>query len=303
MRVETKTIYMKNKFLSAIGTIVLVATFFQSAAQNYDTVKIITHKVTEKIFTLEGDGGNIGVLTGNDGTIIIDDQFAPLSEKIKTALKALNDKPVRFVINTHFHGDHSGGNENFGKDGAVIIAQDNSRSRMTTEQFIAAFNSRTPAAPYDALPKVTFTESVTLHLNGETLQVMHVSNAHTDGDAIIFFKESNVIHTGDVYVRYGLPFIDQPHGGSIDGMIKGTDQIIALANDVTKIIPGHGAIATKKDLIEYRAMLQTLRDRIAGAMSKGKTLTEIIASAPTKEYPAVFDRSVFITLVYDSLKK
>ena len=294
---------MKNKFLSAIGTIVFIATFFQSGAQNYDTVQIITHKITEKIFSLEGAGGNIGVLTGKDGTIIIDDQFAPLSKKIKAALKILNDNPVRFVINTHFHGDHSGGNENFGKDGAVIIAQDNSRSRMTTEQFIAAFNSRTPAAPYDALPKVTFTESVTLHLNGETLQVMHLSNAHTDGDAIIFFKESNVIHTGDVYVRYGLPFIDQPHGGSIDGMIKGTDQIIALANDDTKIIPGHGAIATKKDLIEYRAMLQTLRDRIAGAMSKGKTLTEIIASDPTKEYAAVFDRSAFITLVYDSLKK
>ena len=295
---------MKNKFLSAIGTIVFIATFFQSGAQNYDTVQIITHKITEKIFMLEGAGGNIGVLTGNDGIIIIDDQFAPLSEKIKTALKALNDNPVRFVINTHFHDDHTGGNENFGKDnGAVIIAQDNSRLRMTTEQFIAAFNSRTPAAPYGALPKVTFTESITLHLNGETLQAKHISNAHTDGDAIIFFKESNVIHTGDVFVRYGLPFIDQTHGGSIDGMIKGTDQIIALANDNTKIIPGHGAIAAKKDLIEYRMMLQTLRDRIEGAMSKGKTLTEIIASDPTKEYTAVFDRSAFITLVYDSLKK
>ena len=294
---------MKNKILSAAGTIFFIAAFLSSGAQGFDTVEIKTHKITDKIFMLEGSGGNIGVITGDDGTVIIDDQFAPLTEKIKTALKALSDKPVRFVINTHYHGDHVGGNENFGKDGAVIIAQDNSRMRMTTEQFIAAFNSRTPAAPYDALPKVTFTESITLHLNGETLEVMHINNAHTDGDAIILFKESNVIHAGDVFVRYGLPFIDQPSGGSIDGMIKGTDQIIALANDDTKIIPGHGAIATKKDLIEYRAMLQTLRDRIAGAMSKGKTLTEIIASDPTKEYTAAFDRSAFITLVYDSLKK
>lgn len=294
---------MKNKLLSAIGTIIFVAAFLSSGAQNFDTVQIITHKITDKIFMLEGSGGNIGVITGNDGTVIIDDQFAPLSEKIKTSLKALSANPVRFVINTHYHGDHVGGNENFGKDGAIIIAQDNSRLRMTTEQFLAAFNSRTPPAPYDALPKITFTESVTLHLNGETLQVIHIKNAHTDGDAIIYFKESNVIHTGDVFVRYGLPFIDQEHGGSIDGMIKGTDEIIALANDDTKIIPGHGAIATKKDVIEYRTMLQTLRDRIANAMKQGKTLAEIIASDPTKEYTAAFDRSSFITLVYDSLKK
>ena len=160
-----------------------------------------------------------------------------------------------------------------------------------------------PPAAYDALPKITFTESVTLHLNGETLELTHIKNAHTDGDAIIYFKESNVIHAGDVFVRYGLPFIDQPHGGSIDGMIKGVDKILSIVNDDTKIIPGHGALANKKDLLEYKKMLQILRDRIAGAMKAGKTLNEIIAADPTKEYTAAFDRSAFITLVYDSLKK
>lgn len=280
------------------------AIFIQKAtAQEFDSVEIKTNKLSEKIFMLEGSGGNIGVLTGKDGTVLIDDQFAPLSEKINNALKKLTDKTVKFVINTHFHDDHVGGNENFASEGTVIVAQANSRLRMTTDQLMAAFNSTQKAAPYQALPKITFTESVTLHLNGETVEVLHIKNAHTDGDAVIYFKESNIIHTGDVFVRYGLPFIDQPHGGSIDGMIAGIDDIMNLINDDTKIIPGHGDIATKKDMFDYKKMLQTVRDRITDGIKKGKTLNEIIASDPTKEYTAGFDRSAFITLVYDSLKK
>jgi cyclase len=294
--------HMKTILLIACCCIAFTIFIQKAKAQEFDSVEIKTNKMSEKIFMLEGSGGNIGVLTGKDGTVLIDDQFAPLSEKIKRAVKALNDNPVRFVINTHFHGDHAGGNENFGKEGAVIVAQENSRLRMTTDQLMAAFNDTQKAAPYDALPKITFTESVTLHLNGETVQVLHIKNAHTDGDAVIYFKESNIIHTGDVFVRYGLPFIDQPHGGSIDGMIAGIDQITALINGDTKIIPGHGAIAAKKDLLDYKKMLQTVRDRIADGIKKGKTLKEIIASDPTKEYTAGFDRSAFITLVYDSLK-
>lgn len=292
-----------KRLISISFTFVFLIIFLQSNAQGFDSVEIKTNKITDNIYMLEGAGGNIGVITGNDGIVMIDDQFAPLSDKIKTALKALSDKPVKFIINTHFHGDHTGGNENFGKDGVVIVAHENSRLRMTMDEFLGAFNMNQPAAPYDALPKITFTESVTLHLNGETLELTHIKNAHTDGDAIIYFKESNVIHTGDVFVRYGLPFIDQPHGGSIDGMIKGVDKILSIANDNTKIIPGHGALANRNDLVEYKKMLQILRDRIAGAMKAGKTLNEIIKADPTKEYNAAFDRSVFITLVYDSLKK
>lgn len=293
---------MKRLFIFCC-TFIVAMIAVHANAQGFDSVEIKTNKITDNIYMLEGAGGNIGVLTGKDGIVLIDDQFAPLSEKIKNALKALSDKPVMFVINTHFHGDHTGGNENFGKDGAIVVSQENSRIRMTKDEFTAAFNMSQPAAPYDALAKVTFTESVTLHLNGETLELTHVKNAHTDGDAIIYFKESNVIHTGDVFVRYGLPFIDQPHGGSIDGMIKGVDKILAIANENTKIIPGHGALATKKDLLEFKKMLQILRDRIAGAMKAGKTLDQIIKADPTKEFTAVFDRSAFITLVYDSLKK
>jgi len=274
-----------------------------TAQDSFDSVQIKTIKITESIYMLEGAGGNIGVLAGKDGIVLIDDQFAPLSEKIKAALQAISDKPVRFVINTHFHGDHVGGNENFGGEGAIIVAQENSRQRMTTDQFAAAFNSVQKAAPYDALPKVTFTESVTLHLNGETVQVLHVKNAHTDGDAIIYFKESNVIHAGDVFVRYGLPFIDQEHGGGIDGMIEGNEKLLAIANDNTKIIPGHGDLASKKDLLEFKNMLVKIREIIATAMKQGKTLEQIVAADPLKDYPAVFERKEFIKTVYDSLKK
>jgi glyoxylase-like metal-dependent hydrolase (beta-lactamase superfamily II) len=258
--------------------------------------------MSETIYMLEGSGGNIGLLTGKDGTVMIDDQFAPLSEKIKTAIKQVTDAPVRFVINTHFHGDHVGGNENFGKDGAIIVAQSNSRLRMTKDEFDSTFKQMRKAAPYDALPKVTFGDSVTLHLDEETVQVKHVPHAHTDGDAIIFFKESNIIHGGDVFVRYGLPFIDQRHGGSIDGMIAGADVILNLANNDTKIIPGHGDIATKKDVSDYKDMLVTIKSRIADGIKQGKSLSEIIAADPTKEYKAGFGRSEFILLVYDSLK-
>lgn len=294
---------MKYKFFPFC--ILLFAVSQQSVAQdqNFDSVEIKTLKITEKIFMLEGSGGNIGVLTGNDGIVIIDDQFAPLSEKIKTALKAINDKPVRFVINTHFHGDHVGGNENFGGEGAIIVAQENTRRRMNSEQFSSVFKIQQKAAPYDALPKVTFGDSVTLHLDGETAQVIHVKHAHTDGDAIIYFKESNVFHAGDLFVRYGLPFIDQENGGSINGMIEGVDKLLALADENSKIIPGHGNLSVKKDVIEYRQMLVTVRDRIQKAMNEGKTLEQIVAMDPTKEFTSVFERKDFTKTVYDSLKK
>jgi cyclase len=304
---------MKYTFLTFCYSIIFIAPWQQTIAQNFDSVQIKTIKVTEKIFMLQGDGGNIGVLVGKDGIVMIDDQFAPLSGKIKTALKAISDKPVRFVINTHFHGDHTGGNENFGGEGAIIVAQDNSRLRMTSDQFMTTLDSQRKAAPYDALPKVTFTESVTLHLNDETVQVFHVKNAHTDGDAIIYFKESNVFHTGDVFVRYGLPYIDQPHGGTIDGMIKGMDQLLTIVNDSSIIIPGHGVfsstfalldnrLANKKDLLDYKSMLVTVRDRILKAMKAGKTLSQVIDMDPIKEFKS-FDRKGFIESVYESLKK
>jgi cyclase len=271
--------------------------------QDMDSVKIITTPVTANIYMIQGQGGNIAAINGKDGLVLIDDQFAPLSQKIKTALRAINPQPARFVINTHFHFDHTGGNQNFAGDGAIIVAQENSRRRMTIDQFITAFKIAQKASDPDALPKITFTDSLRLYLNNETFQVIHIKNAHTDGDAIIFFKESNVLHAGDVFVRYGLPLIDQEHGGGIDGMINGVKRMLLLVNENTVIIPGHGGLAKKKDLQDYLTMLQTIRSRIAKLMKEGKTLKEIIATKPVDDFPAAFLREVFVETVYNSLKK
>ena len=276
---------------------------FSLYSQNFDSVEIKITKLTESIYMLEGSGGNIGVLVGNDGIVIIDDQFAPLTEKIKKALTAISNKPVKFVINTHFHGDHTGGNENFGGQGAIIVSHDNARKRLSVDYLFEAMKQTQKALSYEGLPEVTFADSITFHMNGETVHVFYAKNAHTDGDIIIHFKEANIFHTGDVFVRYGFPFIDQGGGGSIDGMIKAIENLIAVTNDQSKIIPGHGNLSTKKDLIDYKDMLVTVRKRVADGIKQGKTLQQIADSDPLKGYIAVFDKYFFVEAIYKSLKK
>lgn len=293
---------MKKKFIVSSILLSLIS-FAKAQVPNFDTVEIKTTRLTESIYMLEGAGGNIGVLAGKDGIILIDDQFAPLTEKIKKALAKISDQPVKFVINTHYHLDHTGGNENFGGQGAIIVAHDNSRRRLTSDQFNSALKYEQKASPYDALPKVTFSDSVTFHMNGQTVHVFYVKNAHTDGDVIIHFKESNIFHGGDVFVRYGFPFIDQDNGGSIDGMIKAIEQFIKLTNDQSKIIPGHGVLSSKKDLLDYKNMLVTVRTRVANGIKQGKSLQQIINTDPMKGYVTIFDKSVFVETVYKSLKK
>ena len=273
------------------------------AQQNFDTVKITTAKITDAVYMLQGSGGNIGVLIGKDGVILIDDQFAPLTEKIKKAIAEISDKPVRFVINTHYHGDHVGGNQNLGGEGAIIVAQENTRKRLSQDQFNTLMKFEQKATAEEGLPKVTFNESMSLHLNGETIDIIHVKNAHTDGDAIIYFRNANVLHGGDVFVRYGLPFIDQQNGGSIDGMIAGTDKILTTCDEKTVIIPGHGQLAGKKDVLEYKTMLQTVRGRVVEGIKKHKSVEEIIASDPGRGYISVFDKAAFVNMIYPSLKK
>lgn len=286
-----------------IIAVLLFASCLSVSAQNFDSVEIKTTKVSGPVYMLEGSGGNIGVLIGNDGVILIDDEFAPLSEKIKKAIAAINDKPIRFIINTHFHGDHSDGNKVFGGEGAIIVAHENARKRLSADHFFTSFKQEQKAMSYEGLPKITFAESLTFNMNGETVQVIHIKKAHTDGDAAIYFKESNVLHTGDVFVRYGLPFIDGDGGGTIDGMINGADQMLKMINDETKIIPGHGQIGNKKDLEEYKNLLQTIRKRIADGIKAGKTVDQIISSDPTKEFKTGFDKVFFVQSVYKSLKK
>ena len=254
------------------------------AQQNFDKVEIKTEKLSPTTFVLFGAGGNVGVSVGEDALFIIDDQYAPLSPKILAALKQLSDKPIKFVLNTHWHGDHTGGNENMGKGGALIVAHDNVRKRMSTEQFIALFKSKVPPSPKVALPVVTFSTDVTFHINGDEVYGFHVPKAHTDGDTVVHFKKSNVIHMGDVFFNGWYPFIDVSSGGSPEGVIAAVDRVLAMSDDNTKIIPGHGPVSGKGDLKAYRDMLATVSGRVKALMKEGKKLDEIKAAKPSAEF-------------------
>ena len=254
--------------------------------QNFDNVQIEATLVSDNVYMLTGSGGNMGLIIGDDGAFLVDDQFAPLTEKIQATIATLTDKPVRFVINTHWHGDHTGGNENLGKAGALIVAHDNVYERMSTDQFMEAFDRTVPASPRAALPVITFGEDVSFHINGEHVYGFHIPEAHTDGDTIIQFKNANVIHMGDTFFAGRFPFIDTGSGGSIDGVITATHRVLALADDDTKIIPGHGPLATVEDLKEYRGFLTKLRSKIALMITEDKTLEEVQASNPTEGYEA-----------------
>jgi cyclase len=273
-------------------------------AQNFDSVEIKTTRITNSVYLLEGAGGNIGLCIGKDGAFIVDDQFAPLTPKIKAAIAKLTDKPVQFVINTHFHFDHTGGNENLGKEGSIIVSQENSRKRMQVDQFIGPSKEKQAAYTPAGLPKITFTESMNFYYNDERIQVFHISDAHTDGDAIIFFEQSNVVHMGDVFVRYGFPFIDEPNGGNVNGMINTIDSVIRRIDANTTIIPGHGQLSKKQDLVDYNIMLTTIRDRVKLQMDQGKTLDQIFATDPTKGFDKKStDVNEFVKVVYDSILK
>jgi glyoxylase-like metal-dependent hydrolase (beta-lactamase superfamily II) len=277
-------------------------------AQEMDDVEIRTIEVADGIYMLEGRGGNIGLCVGDDGAFMIDDQFAPLTGRILAAVAAVTDEPVRFLVNTHWHSDHTGGNENIGETGAVIFAHENVRRRMSTEQVMEAFDRTVPAAPPGALPVVTFTSDVTFHLGGEEIHVVHVAHAHTDGDAIIHFRRANVVHMGDVYFAGMYPFIDVGSGGNIDGVIEAVTGVLGHVDDETKFIPGHGAVTGIEGLRDYRRMLMTLRDRIADLIAEGKSREEVIAAKPTADHDeqwggGFMQPDVWTGIVYDGLTR
>jgi glyoxylase-like metal-dependent hydrolase (beta-lactamase superfamily II) len=296
---------MRINILAAAAALTLAAP--AAAQQDLSGVEIKVELVAPGVAVLFGAGGNIGLSYGEDGNIIVDDQFAPLTHKIAAAVATLDPDPVRFVINTHWHFDHTGGNENFGKRGAVILAHDNVRARMSTDQFLEALNQKVPASPKGALPVVTFAEGVTLHLNGDTLHVVHVANAHTDGDALVHWQKANVLHMGDTFFhRDSFPFIDLSSGGSIDGLIAAADKALRFTNAQTRIIPGHGPVASRADLAAYRAMLVDIRAKVAAGIRAKRTLAQIKATAPAARYgmPGGFIKpDAFVEAVYNSLTR
>ena len=280
-------------------------TSLSSSAQNMDDVQIKVNQLSEHIYMLTGAGGNIGVSIGEDGVFIIDDQFAPLTSKIVDAIKKISDKPLKFLANTHFHGDHTGGNENMSKHGVTIMSHDNVRKRLEEQP-----NRNGNLAPKAALPMITFNDKMNLHMNGEQVLIFHVNNAHTDGDAIIYFTESNVLHTGDTYFKGWYPYIDLGSGGSVDGYINAVKRTMMLIDDDTKIIPGHGPASNKKEYKAFLDMMEGLKTTILAEIAKGKSEDDVVHNTSlTKTYDDLGYSWRFITsekirrTYYKSLKK
>jgi len=280
-----------------------------AAAQNDDfsKVEIKVTKVAGSVYMLAGAGGNIGASVGEDGIVVVDDQFAPLADKIQSALKGITDKPVRFIINTHYHEDHTGGNAYFQKQ-APIIAHDNVRKRLEMGGQAGnggAVRFEAKPQPKEALPIITFDHDVTVHLNGEDIRALYMPAGHTDGDSVIFFPKSNVVHMGDDFVTYGFPFIDVDSGGSIDGMIDGVEKVLAQVPADVKIIPGHGPISTVEDVKPYLAMLKATREVVAKALKDGKTLDQMKQAKlldPWKKFSGEFiSEDAFLETLYNSL--
>ncbi len=285
---------------------VLFASINSTSAQE-KTVEFSTFQLSDTVYMLKGRGGNIGISTGEDGLYIIDDQIKPVTSQLLQAIRKISNKPIRFVINTHYHADHTGGNETIGAAGAVIIAHDNIRKRMTTEQVSIFMNNTTPPYPKGALPVVTFSDRMSLHLNGETATAYYVANGHTDGDSIIHFPVSNVIHMGDMYFNGLYPYVDLDAGGSMQGLVAAADLALSMADESTRIIPGHGPLAVSEDLKNYRDFLIQAGANVQELIDKGMDLQQIIAAKPTGEWDEALGKTwitpaQFVTFIYNSLK-
>lgn len=297
---------MRHRGVVGLWGAVLVAGGTGSlSAQNFDTVQVRVVPVAAGVHMLMAAGGNIGVSSGPDGVFLIDDQYAPLTPKIEAAVRTFSDGPFRFVLNTHWHPDHTGGNENMGKAGAVLVAHENARKRLSVGQFMAAFNRTEPPAPKGALPIVTFTEAVTFYLNDDELHAFHVPNAHTDGDVIVQFRKANVVHMGDTYTSRTYPFIDLGSGGSVNGILVAADTVLALIDDQTKVIPGHGPLSNQAELRAYRDMVAAVRDRVKALIAQGKTREQVLAEKPTAPFDGKWSGNAdrFVGFLYDELGK
>lgn len=298
------TVMTIHRRLSVIALAIVLAT--PAMAQLTRTAEIKDIPLRGNIHMFMGAGGNIGVTTGVYGNAVIDTQFAEMVDRIKAAVGKLDSKPIGYVLNTHWHFDHTGGNEGLGKSGALIIAHENTFKRMATKSAIKDMKLEFEPSPAAALPKVTVNDTGTLRLNGHTVQMMHLPAAHTDTDVMYLFAEANVVHTGDVYTRLSYPFVDVSSGGSIKGMIAARKKILSHVNADTQIIPGHGDLSTMKELADTIPMLEAVEKRVAASVKAGKTLEQTLAEKHTKEFDAVYaprpdQGDVFVTRIYNEL--
>ena len=299
--------------LALLGFLLLAAASLHAQEQDLSKVEVKATLVAGNVYLLQGAGGNIAASVGEDGIVLVDDEFAPLAPKIAAALKALGitDKPVRYVINTHYHFDHTGGNAPFAGEGSTVIAHDNVRSRLVsggTAGNGGSIKMAHPPVDKGALPVITFDHDVSVHLNGEDIRALHFPAGHTDGDAIIFFPKANVVHMGDDFVRYGFPFIDVDAGGSVDGMIKACDAVIARLPPDVKVIPGHGQVSNLDELRDYVRMLKDTSAVVAKALKAGKSLEQMkqqqLLAPWSKKYSGDFiSTDTFIETLYNSLSQ
>jgi len=287
-----------------LPVVLLLCAISVNAQTDFSKVEIKATKISGNVYMLEGSGGNIGVSVGPDGILIVDDQFAPLADKIRAALKGLNQGKLRFILNTHWHGDHTGCNVVFGPE-APIIAHDNVRKRLATEQKSEVFKRTTPASPKEALPVITFDQSLSVHFNGEEIRVIHFPHGHTDGDSVIFFTNSNVVHLGDDFFAGRFPFVDLESGGSVEGLIKNIGELITKIPPTAKLIPGHGPISTLDDLKNYHRMLVQTTDIVRQKITGGKTLDQIKSEGLPDEWKpwgtGFIKTDLWIETIYKSL--
>jgi len=303
---------MNRVGIAVVATITALSgsTFAQQSAAppapDFSKVEIKTTHLGDNIYMLEGQGGNITVAVGKDGIIMVDGQYAPLHDKIKAAIEAISNKPVKYLINTHFHGDHTGGNELFAKDGVTIVSQVNVKNRLAAGTSNGLTGAKTPPAPPAALPSDTYTNFSKIRLEGRIADLKHIANAHTDGDTYVWFKTANVLSTGDTFTNGRYPNIDFANGGNIRGMIAATDAYLKLVNARTKIVPGHGPLADRAALLEYRTMLISAHDRMAKLVKEGKSEDEAVAAKPFADFdakwaPTELASKNFVRVVYHSL--
>lgn len=273
---------MKSFLLLASLACLVVA----SSARSSDDVDMRSIDMGNGIWMIVGSGGNLGVSIGEDGIFLVDDQYAPMTPAIRAEITRLagTERAVDFLLNTHVHGDHTGGNENFGKAGTLIVAHENVRSRMRSDAFRESFLEKGGEDLDAALPVVTFSEGVNFHLNGETLRAAHYPHAHTDGDSVIFFEDANVVHAGDLYFQVGYPFVDRNRGGSVKGLLAALEDLLGRVDEDTRIIPGHGAPSDRAGLLEYKRMIETVYRRVAGHVEEGRSLEDIQAAGVTSDF-------------------